>query len=300
MRIGYGWVAALPLALALSGCFGSFGGGVTGSPTGGGGNDDRTAKPHAVTVEAPPTVEVKSEVASGSDRIRTILAKAEGIRLGLLGDPEYDRYAVQVVGKGGDESTRVFALMTFRSNTRELSNARQLYEAVLSSDPGNQQALLGLGNLALMEAMTLETERQGIQARLAGPDVSSDERPRLERRSKLVQKKLDSALAAAQNKFKMVIASAPSESGAHLGLGVALALAKDWNGAFAKFEQMEKGGAMPAHNRSVVYVWWGFVLEQNGNRDGAIVKYSLASELQEPYSWAEWADRRVEELYEYQ
>jgi tetratricopeptide (TPR) repeat protein len=287
-------------ALMLPGCIATAQSGRIGA---GLQQEEQTDKAHN-QIEKPVNVgvEEKKAVEPGA-RIRQLLVEAEAVRAALFANPGYHSYYVETGEKDatGSSETRSFKLITFESLEAQIRQARELYEQVLVKDPGNPQALLGLGDLALMDAMTLLSKRQQIDATLVTSEaLDGEDRARLQRKKTLLEKRTDNLLAAAQAKFRRVFATNPAEPAAHLGMGISLAMSRNWNAAHQKFLQIEKEGFEPPRNRSVLYVWDGFVLERLGKRDAAIERYSKAAAFLEPYSWGKWASERVEELFLYQ
>jgi hypothetical protein len=263
----------------------------------------------SVPVETPVVVPVKREAPpkrvatnaapekSPSDRVRELLEAAEEQRVTLLnkvatktlsavkGAPQVYTYFPDAL-EGEDVMGEPMA---------EMHRARQLYEVVLGMDPGNPQATLGLGNLALMEALSVQSTTTLIRYNLlVGRGMP---RKKAEKAQELLQRRLEAVLAAADSKFRTVLAAAPMEPAGHLGLGMSMALRADWAKAIEKFEMMEKADILPQRNRSVMFVWYGFSLEQIGRKKDAIAKYQLAASYQEPYLWARFAQRKMEALY---
>ncbi len=255
-----------------------------------------------VKVAAPVQVEQKAEK-EGTDpnvRIRSRLGEAEQRRRALFASVSTRDFKAQLDQKDerGKKLIRVYKLITFDDEAAEVQQIRSLYQDVLTMDPGNPQATLGLGNLALMEATSLLTRQSAITWRLSvDKRLSAEDYAYWKRKSELLQKRVGSALKAAHNKFKKVLQNSPGDPSAHLGIGMALALSANFAGAQKKFEQMERGGVLPPNQRSIFYVWHGFVLERLRKTDQAMAKYDLAAELLEPYEWGVWARDRVEEIF---
>jgi tetratricopeptide (TPR) repeat protein len=306
-------VLVIGAPLALSGCLGTLG------TAGIGGREDesevqaraRLSEERAVASQderKPPDAAraTAEELAKDTSfQIRQLLDQAGRAKQLIFSDPLF--YRIQVTtdkkDKDGQPVLRSYHLLTFNDRVRRdaINLARELYERVLEMDANNLQATLGLGELALVDATTLVTEQQRLTVRLDGDEeMSESERVQTTKRRTLVERRVDSTARAAQEKFRRVLAISPTESAAHLGMAMSLALTKKWGEAAARFDAMEKEGYLPPRNRSVVFVWYGFVLEQMGQRDKAMEKYSTAAAFQEPYAWGEWAADRVETLYVFQ
>lgn len=247
------------------------------------------------------TVNKAEKSRSPEQRIRDLLRTADRERLESLSKPGHLTFHVvtEKFDESGDKLHRTYKLLSYDDEDR-MEKAREGYEEILTMDGGNVQAVLGLADLALMESVTLRNSIASIEFSIAtGSALTAKETAVLQRKAKLLQRRLDSAVAAAQNKFKTVLVSNPQEAVAHLGIAIALTIEKSWPAAVAKFDLMEKSGLVPAHNRSIFYVWYGFALQESAGEDAALAKFALAAELQEPYSWALWARDRVEEIEVY-
>jgi hypothetical protein len=259
-----------------------------------------------VTVSAAPSAASASPTPAATDekgdkqlialaRIRSILDEGERIRHTLLdnaGVREYD-----VTGQNGDK-LKVYKLITYEDSEDQLLAARAQYGAVLEKDPGNPQALLGLGAVALMEALSITTDIADEKVKQGSPDLDMENGKRGRSHLTALKGRLEAELTAAEEKFRMVLAENPSEATAHLGMAMALALRGSWPEARAKMEQLEAAGLIPLHNRSIFYAWFGFILEQGGDQQAALSRYALASQAEEPFNWALWARGREEVINE--
>jgi hypothetical protein len=237
----------------------------------------------------------------------TIIAKlreAEQIRIEVLNNPSVNSYYTksELLDYKEDNLIRKYSLDNYRSNTDKMNKSRELYEEVLKMDPGSPQAQLGLGNLDLMDAASYVNEMYANEYYVGSdPGLTEKEKTQIKARiakeQELHKMRTDAMLQAARSRFNAVLATSPQESSAHFGLAMAMAIHKEWPAAQAKFDQMERSGMLPQNYRSVFYVWYGFILEQQGNRDGARGKYAKATEYREPHQWGDWAQERSEMLY---
>jgi tetratricopeptide (TPR) repeat protein len=251
--------------------------------------------------EEKKVVEAAAAPSTTNERIREALGEADEWRKRALGKPGIVTFRVlsSQLDTRGNKSSRTYFLVSYEEQKQAILAARASYEKVLAMDPANAQALLGLGNLALMEAMTHITEQTQLNYDLGYQQegMSADAKAHYDVKLKLLQMKIESALVAARSKFKTVLLMSPVDPTAHLGIGMALALGRDWAGAQQKFDQMERSGIFPPYNRSIMHIWYGFTLEQLGQKEQAVAKYWQAVELQEPYNAAEWARARVEKIH---
>ena len=291
------------------------------------GQNQARAQHVEVEVAATPSV-VASESGeaerSPGVRIRQLLDEAEVARRRLFGDPGERVFSLETEKEADDgrKMIRVYRLVHWDGRERKILGVRSIYEQVLEMDPGNVQALLGLGNMALVEAVTHSTAKQSISWTLGtSKKLGDEERTRLQKKQDLIARRLVSSLKAARVKFQDVLRSSPSEPAAYLGLGMADALqggykakartmldAVDdlgmadalqggYKAAAKRFEMMERNNVVPRRKRSIFYVWYGFVLEASKARTDAIAKYERAAELLEPYAWGSWARARVETIH---
>jgi len=163
-----------------------------------------------------------------------------------------------------------------------------------------------------MAGMTLRTKGQVIRVRLVIEDKLSDRDKKILRKRKLLlDRRLGNSLAAAARKFNAVLNLNPRNASAHLGKAMAVALGlvgsddddtratdpPDWKRAESMFAEIDDNDLHTPYNRSVFYVWYGFVFEQMGRSTSARTLYARASQLEEPYNWGAWAMEREEDLY---
>ncbi len=269
----------------------------------------KTDAPPPPVVEAPRQEPVKGGATETEQakqpvhlRVLGLLAEADALRTQILDNPDMRSLYILFDRLDGD-GNRVgldqrHAAYNDRDNADRIAQARARYETVLTMDPGKPQALLGLANLSMIEAMTFLTQRTELTYTLRTTD-NLKSKPGLVKRRRMVKRKLRTALMAAQTKFQDVLSFSPREPSAHLGMAMVMAMGGRWKEAQAKLAEIEQERMFPPRARSVFYLWYGFVEEALGRFDDAIRHYAKAAELGEPTAWALWAENRVEEMYLY-
>ncbi len=181
----------------------------------------------------------------------------------------------------------------------ELRTGRMHYEKVLAMQPAHLEAILGLANLELMEAMTYLALKEELEAKaeITSPNASSKDRLEVMR----YERRISLATQAARNKFERIIAElSPSDPGAHLGIAISLVIDGELEQALRKFRENEESGVIHPKlpNVSVAYGWYGFALERASQPERAFDKYMAAAAIRDPYEWGAWAEARIDNMNE--
>lgn len=257
---------------------------------------EKTSSPPIVVGAGVGSVPSQEQKVGKGAQIRNLLISAEKGRTYLFNEMDYYTisYLSSKLDEDGNNINYTVLLPTLEDLSKELKAVRTVYETVLEMDPGNVQALLGLGNLSLMEALSDDSAIQKLESDLVlNPDMSGDEMRKIKKKIQIISKSKSLNIGAASTKFKSVLASEYSNSSAHLGLAMIFMLDKDFNSAKEKFDFIENNNLIPSRNRSIFYVWYGFLFELLGNKDAAVDIYSKAAFYREPYDFGEWAKQRM-------
>jgi tetratricopeptide (TPR) repeat protein len=234
--------------------------------------------------------------------------------------------------RGGDMSycTAHYLYNWYNTDTETaVSNGKKFYNKALDMDPNNVQALVGLANLYLIQAVGAHYERDRLRLELENllmglrprgearknpldmtvsqllavirPSETPDENTKVAIRRflwegtslrHLITYYLRTSKARCQDALRVNGQFAP----AHLGLALSAAVAQDWKAALATLTFIEINKLEIPRKRSMFFVWKGFVLEQIGDVDEAIKAYSKAIEIDEPYQFMEFPRSRLQSI----
>jgi tetratricopeptide (TPR) repeat protein len=208
-----------------------------------------------------------------------------------------------------------------------VAEAKKFYNQALDMDPNSVQALTGLGNLYLIQAIAAHYERERLRLELEdlliaylakgevrtnpldlalddllgkarlGKDPKEDGRLAFQQllwKAANLRNQITYFVRTARARFEDALRVNGQFPSAHLGLAISAAVAMDWKAAFATLAFIEQNNLQIPRKRSMFYVWKGFVLEQMGDVDEAIQAYSKAVELDEPYQFMEFPRGRLQ------
>ncbi|MBW1811367.1 MAG: tetratricopeptide repeat protein [Deltaproteobacteria bacterium] len=272
-----------------------------------------------------------------ADKLRmAALSSRKAIRLEVLVETEEEEEgpAVQTCGlmgmrysRGGEmEFCKPHHLYEFSRRVGKIAEAKKYYNQALDMDPNSVQALVGLANLYIIQAVDAQYVRDKLRLELVEQlvplepkgkasddilDMSFTEliakiRPKnspTKGEKKSIRRQLwdatrnqhdiDSYLRAARARCEDALRVNAQFAPAHLGLAVVAAIQQKWKVAIAKLTFLEENKLEIRRNRSMFYVWKGFVLERMGNLDDALKAYGTAIELDEPYDFMDYPRKRV-------
>jgi tetratricopeptide (TPR) repeat protein len=342
------------LAFVVSGCLAPGKRWVSGS------TPEETAQPDPVAMEAvnpedsrDRATQIQAKAVTEQQlkqshwvRIREFLEEADEKRLAvLLGQAEvtdeilvetdqeegWDVRACSILGevytRGGEmEHCKAYNLYRFTDRGALIGQAKKLYNQALDMDPNNVQALIGLANLYIIQAVDAQYRRDRLRLNLEkllvnlkpkgkvtgdpldlsfteviakirpASNPTKDEKRRIREflwagtnNRNLIDSYLRASRARCEDALRVNSQFAP----AHLGLAVVAAVENKWKVALAKLTFLEENKLDIRRNRSMFYVWKGFVLERMGNADDALKAYRLAIELDEPYQFMDFPRERV-------
>jgi tetratricopeptide (TPR) repeat protein len=276
------------------------------------------------------------EFINDADRLRmAALSGRSSIRLEVLVETqEEEGPSVQTCGlmglrfsRGGEmEFCKPHHLYEFSKRAAQIAEAKKYYNQALDMDPNSVQALVGLANLYIIQAVDAQYVRDKLRLELVELlvplepkgkatdeilDMSLTEliakvRPKnspTKGEKKAIRRYLwsatrnqhdiDSYLRAARARCEDALRVNAQFAPAHLGLAVVAAIEKKWKVAIAKLTFLEENKLEIRRNRSMFYVWKGFVLERMGNLDDALKAYGTAIEIDEPYDFMDYPRKRI-------
>jgi len=279
-------------------------------------------------------------------RIREFLEEADRKRMRVLLGPDeirdeilvetqeeegWDVRACTILGevysRGGKmEHCKAYNLYRFNERNVLVAQAKKLYNKALDMDPNNVQALIGLANLYIIQAVDAQYQRNRMRLQLEkllvklkpGGRVTDDPldlsfteliakirpkgTPTKDERKRIREflwagtnnrNQIDSFLRTARARCEDALRVNAQFAPAHLGLAVVAAVENKWRVALAKLTFLEENKLQIRRNKSMFYVWKGFVLERMGNPDDALKSYRTAIELDEPYQFMDFPRGRV-------
>ncbi len=239
--------------------------------------------------------QIRQKIALREESIRKLLDTADQLRQELL--QEYEEIIIHVELPNGETETRSFP----KYDINGILEAYSYYKQALDKQPDKPQADLGLGNLALMEAMTFIALKEKLLYDIKTGSSGKSEKEQ-QRSLNRYERRIDSATRSARNKFQYIIDEInPNNATAHLGIAMSFAMAGKWKRALQKFSEVDELGLINANtpSASIAYAWYGFTLEQLSDISGAKEKYMLATEIRDPYFWSVWAEVRIDFLATY-
>ncbi len=190
---------------------------------------------------------------------------------------------------------------------KEIENLENLYKKYLHHRPGHIGAKIRLANLMLLRAtnsLNRISELQAEETKIANEINNSLFVEKREEKTVRIasikqevanlKKEADLSLSDSHTKCSEVITIDRLNSSALLGVGMTLTLQKKYPEAVRKFKLLEEAQINVERNRSILYLWYGFALENQGQKDQAKVYYQKAAELNEPVGSLKWVKNRIE------